>query len=79
MARINRHPEVGRHLNRPVDQQAIAAFYSQMTDHWETHGYGPWALESTEPGLEGRFAGFAGLADSFYVEQSTATSSAVHS
>ena len=45
MARINRHPEVGRYLNRPVDQQAIAAFYSQMTDHWETHGYGPWALE----------------------------------
>jgi RimJ/RimL family protein N-acetyltransferase len=62
MAQINRDPEVERYLNRPVDDQAIGAFYSQIVGHWETHGYGPWALESREPDLEGHFLGFAGLA-----------------
>lgn len=62
MARINRDPEVGRFLNRPVDDDAIAAFYGVIVGHWQTHGYGPWALESVEPGLQGRFLGFAGLA-----------------
>lgn len=62
MARINRHPEVGRHLNRPVDDDAVAAFYGLMVGHWQTHCYGPWALESLEPDQEGRFLGFAGLA-----------------
>jgi RimJ/RimL family protein N-acetyltransferase len=62
MARINRDPEVGRYLNRPVDEAAVAAFYGLMIGHWEQHGYGPWALESTEPATAGRFLGFAGLA-----------------
>jgi RimJ/RimL family protein N-acetyltransferase len=62
MAQINRDPEVGRYLNRPVDEETIGAFYDQIVDHWETHGYGPWALESREPDLNGRFLGFAGLA-----------------
>ena len=62
MAQINRDPEVGRYLNRPVDAQAIAAFYGLIGQHWDTHGFGPWALESLEPGLDGRFLGFAGLA-----------------
>lgn len=62
MARINREPEVGRYLNRPVDDEAVAAFYGQMVGHWESHGYGPWVLESLEPGLEGCLLGFAGLA-----------------
>ncbi len=62
MARINRDPEVGRYLNRPVDDEAVAAFYGLMVDHWQAHGYGPWALESLESGQEGRFLGFAGLA-----------------
>ena len=62
MARINHDPEVGRYLNRPVDEQAIAAFYRLIGAHWDRHGFGPWALESREPGLEGRFIGFAGLA-----------------
>jgi len=62
MAEINRHPEVGRYLNRPVDAPAIAAFHGAMVGHWETHGYGPWALESRMPATEGRFVGFAGLA-----------------
>lgn len=62
MTRINREPEVGRYLNRPVDDAAVAAFHGVMVGHWEAHGYGPWAIESLEPGLEGRFLGFAGLA-----------------
>jgi RimJ/RimL family protein N-acetyltransferase len=62
MAQINRDPEVSRYLNRPVDASAVAAFFGQIVGHWEEHGYGPWALESLEPELEGRFLGFAGLA-----------------
>ncbi|MBV9808685.1 MAG: GNAT family N-acetyltransferase [Solirubrobacterales bacterium] len=62
MARINRDPEVGRYLNRPVDEEAVAAFFGQIVEHWERHGFGPWALESWEPGHAGRFLGFAGLA-----------------
>jgi RimJ/RimL family protein N-acetyltransferase len=62
MAAVNRDPEVTRYLNRRVDAEAVAAFYGQMTAHWETHGFGPFALESREPGLEGTFLGFAGLA-----------------
>lgn len=62
MADINRAPEVGRYLNRPVDEAAIAGFYGQMVAHWEQHGFGPWSLESTEAETAGRFIGFAGLA-----------------
>ena len=62
MACINREPEVGRYLNRPVDDDAVAAFHEVMLGHWQTHGFGPWALESIEAGQEGRFIGFAGLA-----------------
>lgn len=62
MARINRDPEVGRYLNRPVDEASVAAFYGQIVGHWETHGFGPWALESIERESEGAFLGFAGLA-----------------
>jgi RimJ/RimL family protein N-acetyltransferase len=62
MARINRHPEVGRYLNRPVDAAAVAGFYTLITGHWDSHGFGPWALESLEPASYGQFIGFAGLA-----------------
>lgn len=62
MVRVNREPEVGRFLNRPVDDAAIAGFYGAMTDHWQRRGYGPWVVESAEPGSQGRFLGFAGLA-----------------
>jgi RimJ/RimL family protein N-acetyltransferase len=62
MAEINRDPEVSRYLNRPADESAVAAFFGQIVGHWDQHGYGPWALESLEPGLEGCFLGFAGLA-----------------
>ncbi|WP_344647477.1 GNAT family N-acetyltransferase [Cryptosporangium japonicum] len=57
MATINRHPDVGRYLNRPVDEASVNAFYGVIVDHWETHGFGPWAVEH-----EGEFVGFAGPA-----------------
>lgn len=62
MAAINRDPEVTRDLNRRVDDEAVGAFFGQMTGHWQQHGFGPYALESLEPGREGTFLGFAGLA-----------------
>lgn len=46
MAQITSDPDVGRYLNRPVDEQAVAEFFGQIVGHWETHGYGPWALEA---------------------------------
>ena len=62
MAAINRDPEVTRYLNRPVDDAAVAAFFGLVAAHWEEHGFGFWALESREPGSEGRFVGFVGVA-----------------
>ncbi len=62
MTRINRDTEVGRYLNRPVDDAAVAGFYDLMVGHWQAHGFGPWALESLEAGQRGRFLGFTGLA-----------------
>jgi RimJ/RimL family protein N-acetyltransferase len=62
MAAINRDPEVARYLNRPVTDAAVATFHGVLTGHWAEHGFGPWALESREPGLEGSFLGFAGCA-----------------
>jgi RimJ/RimL family protein N-acetyltransferase len=62
MARINRDPEVARHLNRPLDEYGIGTFFDAMVSHWEHYGYGPWALESLEPDTKGCFLGFTGLA-----------------
>ena len=62
IAAINRDPEVTRWLNRPTSEGAIAAFFGQMVAHWQTYGFGPWALASAEPGSNGALLGFAGLA-----------------
>lgn len=62
MAAINSDPEVARYLNRPITEAALAAFHPFMVEHWERHGFGPWALESRESGAEGTFLGFAGVA-----------------
>lgn len=56
MRAINRHPDVGRYLNRPVDEASVQAFHGAIVTHWETHGFGAWAIEA-----DGRFVGFAGL------------------
>ena len=62
MAAINRDPEVTRYLNRPVDEQAVEAFFGVVSDHWDRHGFGFYAVESREPGSDGRFIGFVGVA-----------------
>jgi len=62
MAAINRDPNVTRYLNRPVDEPAVQAFFGVVTDPWNEHGFGFYAVESGEPGGEGRFIGFVGVA-----------------
>ncbi len=62
MAAINRDPEVTRFLNRPVDEPAVEAFFGVVTDHWNEHGFGFYAVESRETGDGGRFIGFVGVA-----------------
>jgi RimJ/RimL family protein N-acetyltransferase len=62
MAAINRDPEVAEFLNRPVDEAAVASFHGLMVEHWAEHGFGPYAVESTEPEHAGTFLGFVGFA-----------------
>jgi RimJ/RimL family protein N-acetyltransferase len=62
MADINRDPEVARHLNRPIDERSIAAFYTLVTDHWDEHGFGFWAIEARHAELAGELIGFVGVA-----------------
>ncbi len=62
MAAINRDPEVAEFLNRPVDESAVNGFHALMVGHWEEHGFGPYAVESTEPEIAGTFLGFVGFA-----------------
>jgi RimJ/RimL family protein N-acetyltransferase len=61
MAAINRDPEVTRYLNRPVDEQAIDTFFTVVTEHWDRHDFGFYAVESREAGHHG-FIGFVGVA-----------------
>ena len=61
MAKINADPEVTRYLGRPIGPAATRAFYEIVVDHWATHGFGFWAVESREPELAGAFLGFVGI------------------
>ena len=61
MAAINQDPEVTRYLNRPVDAAAIASFYALVAEHWATHDFGFWAVETREPDPGGEFIGFVGV------------------
>jgi RimJ/RimL family protein N-acetyltransferase len=58
MAAINADPEVTRHLNRAVDEAAVAAFLGRARGHWDEHGFGWFAIESRD---DGRLLGFAGV------------------
>lgn len=60
MAAINRDRDVTRYLNRPVDERAAELFYGQVIDHWQQHGFGPWAVEVRD-GEDGAFVGFVGV------------------
>lgn len=76
MAAINRDPEVARYLNRPITEASLAGFHAFLVDHWEEHGFGPWAVEAREPIPSaaggsviqpGSFLGFAGVAHPTYL------------
>ena len=67
MTAINRDPEVTRYLNRPVTEVALAAFLPMFAEHWQRHGFGPFALESLEPEDAGELLGFAGVAYPAYL------------
>jgi len=76
MRAINRHPEVARYLNRPIGEAALAGFHAYVVEHWERHGFGPWALEAraaiahagAAPAIPpGTFLGFAGVAFPTYL------------
>lgn len=60
MAAINRDPEVTRYLNRPVDEEAVEAFFGLVIEDWSAYGFGFWAIELRQP--EPTFIGFAGIA-----------------
>jgi RimJ/RimL family protein N-acetyltransferase len=60
MAAINRDSEVTRYLNRPVDEDAVKAFFGLVNEHWNTRGFGFWAIELRRPAPT--FIGFAGIA-----------------
>jgi RimJ/RimL family protein N-acetyltransferase len=68
MAAINRDPEVTHYLNQPVDEQAVSTFFAVVTDHWDRHGFGFYAVESREPGQYG-FIGFVGVAYPTFVPE----------
>ncbi len=61
MAEINRDPEVTRYLNRPIDARSVDAFYATTVGHWDSHGFGFYAVDALRP--EGPlFIGFVGVA-----------------
>lgn len=49
MAAINRDPNVVQLLNRPMDADAVGAFFHLVQHHWATHGFGPWAVNASTP------------------------------
>jgi RimJ/RimL family protein N-acetyltransferase len=65
MAAINRDPEVARYLNRPSDEAAVAAFFGEVAAHWDTYGYGFYAVDLL--GVEERFVGFAGFSHPTFI------------
>ena len=60
MAAINADPEVMRWIGdgTPIDDEASAAGIARSEQHWETHGFGLFAVEIR---ATGQLAGFTGL------------------
>ena len=58
-ADLNNDPEVMRHLREPMTPMESDAFVDRIEQHFESDGYGLWALEVRATGA---FVGFAGLA-----------------
>jgi RimJ/RimL family protein N-acetyltransferase len=57
-AALNADPEVMRYFPEPLDRAASDAMVGRIRDHFDRHGFGPWALEI--PGVAD-CAGFVGL------------------
>ncbi len=62
MAAINRDPEVTQWLNRPGGDGVIDGFYAAVTEHWDTQGFGLYAVELLHGRAAGDFIGFVGVA-----------------
>jgi len=58
-AELNGDREVMRHIREPMTRADSDAFAARIEEHFESDGYGLWALEVRETGT---FVGFAGLA-----------------
>ncbi len=56
---MNVDPKVMRHFPATLDRAESDAFLDRIESAFQTHGYGPWAVERAE---DGRFLGFTGLA-----------------
>jgi RimJ/RimL family protein N-acetyltransferase len=57
-AALNADPEVMRYFPEPLDRAASDALVGRIRDHFDRHGFGPWAVEI--PGVAD-CAGFVGL------------------
>jgi RimJ/RimL family protein N-acetyltransferase len=64
-AAMNADPEVVEHLQGPLSRERSDAFVDRIETHWETHGWGLWAVEvpAVAP-----FIGYVGLWPADYVE-----------
>jgi len=68
MAAINADPEVMRWIGdgTPVDDEATAAATARSEQHWETHGFGLFAVEIR---ASGELAGFTGLNTPYFLPE----------
>jgi RimJ/RimL family protein N-acetyltransferase len=69
MGQINSDPEVTRYLNRPGGPMATSAFLQGAIAHWETYGFGFWAVQSLAPQDAGALLGFIGMAHPTFLPQ----------
>lgn len=62
--RINQDPRVTEYLSGPLDHSDVIEFARRATEHFETHGFGLWAVEPKRAvdGAPGALIGFVGLA-----------------
>lgn len=57
LAAIDRDPDVARYLNRPTAEAATAAFHASLVEHWERHGFGPFASLRAPSGVGATVSG----------------------
>jgi ribosomal-protein-alanine N-acetyltransferase len=64
LAKLFRDPDVVRYVGNglPVDRDEAKRALDSIIEHWETHGFGRWAVEDKHTG---EFIGFGGLRSLF--------------